>query len=132
MPKSDSTLELLPLALMGLNQAHREGYQIRKAGVILNDLELADSAPRRLWDGALYAIHKRLIAAVDSPNAKFGIIEYAGRFDWRGVRKKAGRFPPRHRLCHCNTPVLHIACLQPLARRFGQTSKSKAKVGRFF
>jgi hypothetical protein len=63
-PKSDSTLELLPLALRGLNQIYREGFAIRKAGVLLNDLELADSAPRRLWDAALYELHKRLMAAV--------------------------------------------------------------------
>jgi DNA polymerase V len=61
-PKSDSTLELLPLALKGLDHVHREGFQIRKAGVILNDLELADKAPRRLWDAALYELHKRLRA----------------------------------------------------------------------
>lgn len=71
-PKSDSTLELLPLALKGLNSVYREGFQIRKAGVILNDLELADSAPRRLWDAAVYELHKRLMAAVDSLNARFG------------------------------------------------------------
>jgi DNA polymerase V len=71
-PKSDSTLELLPLALKGLNQIHREGFQISKAGVILNDLELADRAPRRLWDAALYELHKRLMAAVDALNIKFG------------------------------------------------------------
>jgi DNA polymerase V len=71
-PKSDSTLELMPLALKGLNQVYREGYEIRKAGVLLNDLELADSAPRRLWDAALYEIHKRLFAAVDSLNARLG------------------------------------------------------------
>jgi len=65
-------LELLPLALKGLDQVHREGFQIRKAGVILNDLELADSAPRRLWDVALYELHQRLMAAVDSLNARFG------------------------------------------------------------
>jgi DNA polymerase V len=71
-PKSDSTLELLPLALKGLNQVYREGFQIRKAGVILNELELADSTPRRLWDAALYELHKRLMAAVDSLNARWG------------------------------------------------------------
>jgi Domain of unknown function (DUF4113) len=31
-----------------------------------------DRAPRRLWDGALYEIHKRLMAAVDALNTKFG------------------------------------------------------------
>jgi DNA polymerase V len=71
-PKSDSTLELLPLALRGLDRIYRPCFQIRKAGVLLNDLELADSAPRRLWDAALYELHKRLMAAVDSLNAKWG------------------------------------------------------------
>jgi DNA polymerase V len=71
-PKSDSTLELLPLALKGLDAVHREGFQIRKAGVILNDLELADCAPRRLWDAALYELHKRLMGVVDALNIKFG------------------------------------------------------------
>jgi DNA polymerase V len=71
-PKSDSTLELLPLALKGLNRVYREGFQIRKAGVILNDLELADKAPRRLWDAALYELHKRLMSVVDGLNLKFG------------------------------------------------------------
>ena len=71
-PKSDSTLELLPLALKGLHQVYREGFQIRKAGVILNDLELAESAPRRLWDAALYELHKRLMATVDALNIRFG------------------------------------------------------------
>jgi DNA polymerase V len=71
-PKSDSALELMPLALKGLNQVYREGYGIRKAGVILNDLKLADSAPRRLWDASLYELHKRLMANMDAINAKFG------------------------------------------------------------
>jgi DNA polymerase V len=71
-PKSDSTLELLPLALTGLNRVYREGFQIRKAGVILNDLELSDKAPRRLWDAALYELHKRLMGVVDGLNLKFG------------------------------------------------------------
>ena len=71
-PKSDSTLELMPLALKGLNQVFREDHEIRKAGVILNELELADSAPRRLWDAALYEIHKRLMDTMDALNAKFG------------------------------------------------------------
>jgi DNA polymerase V len=71
-PKSDSTLELLPLALRGLDRIYHPGFQIRKAGVMLNDLELADSAPRRLWDAALYELHKRLMASMDAINAKWG------------------------------------------------------------
>ncbi len=60
------------LALKGLDQVHGEGFQIRKAGVILNDLEMADSAPRRLWDAAVYELHKWLMGVVDALNIKFG------------------------------------------------------------
>jgi DNA polymerase V len=71
-PKSDSTLELLPLSLKALGQVYREGVQIRKAGVMLNNLELADRASRRLWDMELYELHKRLMGVVDALNIRFG------------------------------------------------------------
>jgi hypothetical protein len=32
----------------------------------------SDRAPRRLWDRALYELHKRLMVAVDALNAKWG------------------------------------------------------------
>jgi DNA polymerase V len=42
------------------------------AGVLLDNQELVDRTPRRLWDGALYELHKRLMSAVDALNATFG------------------------------------------------------------
>lgn len=71
-PMSNSTLELLPLALRGLAQIYRAGFAIRKAGVLLNGLELAERAPRPLWDEAIRDLHARLLAAVDALNARFG------------------------------------------------------------
>ena len=48
-------------------------FQARgKSFLIVNDLELADKAPRRLWDAALYELHKRLMGVVDGLNLKFG------------------------------------------------------------
>lgn len=71
-PKSDSTLELTGLAMKALEKAYKPGFAIRKAGVLLSALEPAESAPQRLWEGGLHDLHKRLMAALDSINDKFG------------------------------------------------------------
>jgi DNA polymerase V len=97
-PKSDSTLELLPLALNGLHRAFCAGFQIRKAGVILDDFELADCSTRRLWDSATQDIHKRLMGAVDSLNYRFGgDTVQCGLFPSAGVwRTRSERQPPNY------------------------------------
>lgn len=71
-PRSDSTLELLPLALRALDRAMRPGFSIRKAGVIFDDLELAERATQRLWEAAQQELHRRLMAAIDAINQQFG------------------------------------------------------------
>ena len=71
-PRSDSTIELMALAQKALAQVYRPGFAIRKAGVLLNALKIADSAPPPLWERGLYDLHRRLMAAVDSINEKYG------------------------------------------------------------
>lgn len=71
-PMSNSTLELLPLALTALQRAMCDGFQIRKAGVILDDLVMNESAPHRLWDVVTQNIHARLMEAIDGLNERFG------------------------------------------------------------
>jgi len=71
-PLSNSTLELLPVAQRALTQLYRPGFAYRKAGVLLNRLELANTAPRRLWGATQAEIHRRLMEALDSINDKFG------------------------------------------------------------
>ncbi len=71
-PKSGCTLELMPLALAGLAKVYRPGFGIKKAGVWLDKLELADRAPLRLWSCVQQELHRRLMAAVDSINGRFG------------------------------------------------------------
>jgi DNA polymerase V len=71
-PKSDSTLEMTALAIKGLEKIFRAGFKIRKAGVTLNALDLADRTTRRLWDDAGYENHRRLMQAMDSINQKYG------------------------------------------------------------
>ncbi|QQS47618.1 MAG: Y-family DNA polymerase [Acidobacteriota bacterium] len=71
-PKSDNTLELLALALSALQKALRPGFLIRKAGVLLSELEMIDRIPLRLWEQRQYETHRRLMAAIDELNEKFG------------------------------------------------------------
>jgi DNA polymerase V len=71
-PKSDSTLELLRLAMRGLEKIYPGGFQIRKAGTLLDALELAGKSPKRLWENEAYERQRRLMAAVDDLNDRYG------------------------------------------------------------
>lgn len=71
-PRSDNTMELQALAMAALARVFRHGYRIRKAGVLLSELEMADRIPLRLWEQQRYEIHRRLMAAIDELNEKFG------------------------------------------------------------
>jgi DNA polymerase V len=71
-PKSDATLELIHLAMKGLTKVFRQGFKIRKAGVLLGSLELADRIAGRLWDDDCYERRRQLMQAVDSINSRWG------------------------------------------------------------
>ena len=71
-PKSDSTIELTGLAIKGLERIFHAGYKIRKVGVTLSSLELAEKASRRLWGDTQYEDHRRLMRMMDSINERFG------------------------------------------------------------
>lgn len=71
-PKSDSTIELRELALSGLARIFRAGFRYRRAGVTLNGLEFAERLTKRLWEDDCYERHRRLMAAIDRLNVKFG------------------------------------------------------------
>src|SRR5262249_50804399 len=71
-PKSDNTWELRELAFSGLARIYRPGYHYRRAGVTLGALELADLVAKRLWEDEWYERQRRLMAAIDQINAKYG------------------------------------------------------------
>jgi hypothetical protein len=71
-PKSDNTWELRELAFSGLARIYRPGYDYRRAGVTLGGLELADLVSKRLWADEWYERHRRLMAAIDRLNGKYG------------------------------------------------------------
>jgi DNA polymerase V len=71
-PKSDNTWELRELAFSGLARIYKTGYDYRRAGVTLGALELADLVAKRLWADEWYERQRRLMAAVDHLNGKYG------------------------------------------------------------
>jgi DNA polymerase V len=71
-PKSDFTPELTALAMKGLEKIFRAEFRIRKAGVLLGSLELAERMTRRLWDNDRYEYKRHLMQAVDFLNGRFG------------------------------------------------------------
>ncbi|HJZ80432.1 MAG TPA: DUF4113 domain-containing protein [Pyrinomonadaceae bacterium] len=71
-PKSDNTWELRELAFNGLARIYRPEYGYRRAGVTLGTLELADLVAKRLWADEWYERQRRLMAAVDHLNGKYG------------------------------------------------------------
>lgn len=97
-PKSSSTIELMALAQHGLSVIYRPEFEIRKAGVLLSRLELAENAPRQLWNGSLDEIHQRLMAAIDSVNEKFGKDTLrCGLWPSSGIwQTRAANLSPRH------------------------------------
>jgi DNA polymerase V len=71
-PKSDDTWELRELAFSGLARIYKPEYDYRRAGVTLGGLELADLVAKRLWEDERYERQRRLMAAVDRLNGKYG------------------------------------------------------------
>jgi DNA polymerase V len=71
-PKSDNTWELRELAFRGLARIYKPEYDYRRAGVTLGGLELADLVAKRLWEDDWYERQRRLMAAVDRLNGKYG------------------------------------------------------------
>jgi len=71
-PKSDNTWELRELALSGLARIYKSGYDYPRTGVTLGALELADLVAKRLWADEWYESQRRLMAAVDRLNSKYG------------------------------------------------------------
>lgn len=87
-PKSDDTPSLLALSLEGLARIYRPGFLIRKAGVMLDDLELAEHTTRPLWGRDRYELSRRLMFVIDSLNEKFGAdTVQCGLFPSKGVWK---------------------------------------------
>jgi DNA polymerase V len=71
-PLTDATTELLRAAMKGLRAIYREGYQYKRAGVMLGDFAPSNTLTLRLWGQAEHEKMQKLMRAVDSLNARFG------------------------------------------------------------
>jgi DNA polymerase V len=95
---TDSTPELLAYALRGSEEAFREGFQYKKAGVLLNELVPAGSPSRSFWNPDGRERMRDLMRVMDRINHKwgrdtihFGKLTTDGRW-----RTKAERRSPRY------------------------------------
>lgn len=71
-PLSNCTIELSHLALSGLRKIYEPGFQYRRAGVSLSELQPEDTAPLRLFRDERVEGLRQLMQAMDYINAKFG------------------------------------------------------------
>jgi DNA polymerase V len=69
---TDSTSELLTVAIRTLEAIYRPGFEYRKAGIDLEALRPSEAESMRLFDNNHYERHKRLMGALDQINGKYG------------------------------------------------------------
>ena len=76
---TDTTHELIRAALQGTRKIYRAGYLYKKAGVMLTGLVQASQVQADLFDRQDRVRSKRLMAALDSVNDRFGsgTLQYA-------------------------------------------------------
>ncbi len=70
-PMTNDSLELIAAARRGAERAWRDGYAYTKAGIMLDDLVVADMRPRTLFE-ADTGKRDRLMSALDEINGRFG------------------------------------------------------------
>lgn len=76
---TDTTHELIRVALQGIRHIYRDGYLYKKAGVMFTGLVPASQVQTDLFDTQDRARSKKLMAALDAVNHRFGsgTLQYA-------------------------------------------------------
>lgn len=69
---TDSNQEIQEWAIKTLEKIFKEGYDYRKAGIILSGLVPAEATTKRLFDDEKFKRQHNLMKAVDEINQKFG------------------------------------------------------------
>ncbi len=82
---TDSTAEIQAWTLQSLGQIFKEGFDYRKAGVILSGLTPSDKLTKRMFDDEKFQQQHNLMKAIDEINRRFG--KDTVRF---GLSEKAG------------------------------------------
>lgn len=92
-PLSDDTREILRLVLRGLSQIYLPGFLIRRAGVLISELQLKETAPGPLWESDQQDQNARIMKIIDEINAKYGTDSITcGLFPNTGVWKSRFEF----------------------------------------
>lgn len=89
---TNDTVELIAYARMALTSIYREGYQFKKAGVIVSDIANEQMIIRDLFDPRDTDKQKRLLSVVDEINRKSGsnriqLAIQAGNHNWKLKRE---------------------------------------------
>ncbi|MEG1402366.1 Y-family DNA polymerase [Bacteroides sp.] len=89
---TNDTVELIAYARMALTSIYREGYQFKKAGVIVSDIANEQTIIRDLFDPRDTDKQKRLLSVVDEINRKNGsnriqLAIQAGNHNWKLKRE---------------------------------------------
>ncbi len=69
---TNSTLQLVQGAKFALSKIFREGFQYKRAGVLLSGLVNQSTGQMSLFDPVDHDKHQRLMSALDSVNTRFG------------------------------------------------------------
>ena len=70
-PMTSDSLELIAAARRGAEKGWRDGYAYTKAGIMLDNLVLAELRPKTLFEGDTER-RERLMSALDEVNGRFG------------------------------------------------------------
>jgi len=95
---TNSTQELLRCALDALERIFREGYNYRKAGVLLNSLSPADQLTLRMFGDEKAERFRQVMVAVDQINRRWGrdTVRFATANPQGNWRTKIERRSPRY------------------------------------
>ena len=94
---TNSSIEIVKFAVMGLEQIFREGYGYKKAGVIVSDFSPEDNQQLTLFDSRNVK-HIELMKAVDNINRSMGQqkVRLAAQEPGRVWKMKQERLSPRY------------------------------------
>lgn len=106
---TDSTPELIRLALHSLQRIYRERYAYKKAGVLLTGLVPASQIQTDLFDQHDWAQSKRLMAALDRINDRWGggTLRYAATGLHRAWTTQFHRRSPAYTTHWNELPLVH-------------------------
>ena len=109
IPTADTT-RLLRAARVGLRHLYREGYEYKKAGVVLLDLAPAGTVTGDLFAATRVAAterQERLMAVMDGINRRWGrgMVRYLAEGLAQPWQMRRGRMTPRYTTCWEELPV---------------------------